>query len=205
MPGVRGVAFGFLSSAFDTSHLVRSCQIFVCALDGHFGFVIYGHVKRSRSWSRELLSLSFDPHWNPRLCSVPVPFYGHQNFGESFCIWHAVGRCGPKSIRFNFFFCSLLLLFLCFSLFIFQFSFFGFSKFFFGFFYIFFFWLFFDFIFFRFAIGKRIEIVWGAPKLNLKRPQKQIWIFANQAANLRGNGEGGEGQEGTATKATRSA
>lgn len=39
------------------------------------------------------------------------------------------------------------------------------------------------------AIAKpeeRLQGGWGAAEVNPMRPQKQIWIFANQAANLRG-------------------
>lgn len=60
----------------------------------HFGFVIYGHVKRSRSWSRAVIPLPLPSS----LCA----FYGHQNSGAA--AFDMRLRCGPrKSFHFNFF------------------------------------------------------------------------------------------------------
>lgn len=60
----------------------------------HFGFVIYGHVKRSRSWSRAVILVPLPSS----LCA----FYGHQNSGAA--AFDMRLRCGPrKSFHFNFF------------------------------------------------------------------------------------------------------
>lgn len=45
-----------LSSAFDTSHLVRSCQIFVCALDAILA-LLFMAMSSGRAAGQELLSL----------------------------------------------------------------------------------------------------------------------------------------------------
>lgn len=86
-----------LSSAFDTSHLVRSCQIFVCALDAILA-LLFMAMSSGRAAGQELLSLSHPPTHPPSLATSVCAFYGHQNWELLWCcIWHAVAMRAPKN------------------------------------------------------------------------------------------------------------
>lgn len=136
----------------------------------HFGFVIYGHVKRSRSWSRAVIPLPLPSS----LCvlSMAIRIRG---------LLHLTCGCdaGPEKV-------FTLISSYFFSHFIFRFL--GFP---------------FPFFFLSHTlccpIGNcqtgREGVGWGAAEVNPMRPQKQIWIFANQAANLRGKRERGRQRE----------
>lgn len=139
----------------------------------HFGFVIYGHVKRSRSWSRAVIPLAPPPSPATSVCA----FYGHQDWG--LLVLHLTCGCdaGPKklfTLISSYFFSHFIFWFWFFC-----FRFLGFPSFFFH-----------SVLFaFQLAIARTEKGLRGAAKVNPMRPQKQIWIFANQAANLRGKRE----------------
>lgn len=155
-----------LSSAFDTSHLVRSCQIFVCALDAILA-LLFMAMSSGRAAGQELLSLSPTLHPSPalHLCVLSMAI----RTGAAAAAFDMRLRCGPrKSFHFNFF-----IFFFAFHFFDFHFSVFGFSF----------------FHFFIFFVAFSLLSNWqlqnrkrgcqggggrGAAEVNPMRPQKQI-------------------------------
>lgn len=130
----KGCRLGFVECIWHITFGSLLSNFCVC-FGRHFGFVIYGHVKRSRSWSRAVIPLGWPP-FGARLCGPMLSMVS--GMGASAFDMRS-GDAGQKVfalISFSSFFRI--------SLFIFQFSFFGFSRFSFWIFFLvfFFFWFF---------------------------------------------------------------